>query len=442
MSTSDIEEALQLLARLCSDGGHASCDDSRRCTLGLRVWRGGTVGFDATEQVLRRGGDWPDPGWSTAALLTLVRRLVALEVESISDRKRVLLATSALARLAERGLGADVVLRTCLRRDLRWAAYVRIAAAWSARDGNAIDPGDPAAPLVDLLEEDPALRAAGSPTIADALSAISAGAVSQRVHEWVSTAAVTHVLGWKLTGFMKTDVVSDDSVLPAGEGATVWVFERLTKTYLDEWSRDSLEWELAYLTRPGSVRMRLGVHDRILEERYVALKDVLEEISSRLVGQGAAGEVVEGLTTGEVIGSVVQLIRIGRLQDAAALTSRAARQAPGDARLVVAHGFCLIPTDRIEAARILWKAKGESVLQRHPGFAVEIDLATLALLKGDLDEFEGLVRSIAQLENPHGWFWDPVQLLGGSAKLSYYKLDEWVRRANEAREIVRTATKV
>ncbi len=327
-------------------------------------------------------------------------------------------------------------MRTCRRRVLRRAAFLNVAIGWlEFQRGRGLDDDDPAGPLIRLLDDEESLQDQRSPTIDDVLSAVSAGAVAAKVDDWIDRAATAHLLGGRFTGFQVTDVVSDERVLPAGEGATVWVYDRLTKTYLDSWSRASLEWELAYAHKPVRVRQSLGDVGYVLHEREVPLRDVLDEISRRLLGDGAAGDPVDGMTAGEVIESVLQLIRIGSLSDARDLAPRASRRAPGNTMLVVAHGFCLMPIDAQEATRVLRRLRNVPSVRRLPGVAVEIDLATLALKRSDLNEFDHLVREVEAKGAIEGWFWDPVSLIWGEATVRHFELAEWLSRAAEARTL-------
>src|SRR5699024_8602775 len=123
--------------------------------------------YGAARHIFQEVSTWPDPSWSTPALLTLVRNLVSPEARaSRTERERVLLATSALARLGERGISVDAVMRTCRRRVLRRAAFLNVAIGWlEFQRGRGLDDDDPAGPLIRLLDDEESLQDQRSPTI-------------------------------------------------------------------------------------------------------------------------------------------------------------------------------------------------------------------------------------------------------------------------------------
>ena len=129
-------------------------------------------------------------------------------------------------------------------------------------------------------------------------------------YRWCETAAVSHVVDYRVSGYTETDVEQSNLVLQAGEEATVWVFDRLTVAYLNQWSASSLMWELVYLDNSRRVVERPGVPNSILNERHVSVVDIVSELSNRLLIRGVAGDVIEGLHRADETAALVDLATI------------------------------------------------------------------------------------------------------------------------------------
>lgn len=107
------------LAQMCGDNGHAYCDNTMSCSALHEAWHDdyeaelAAAKYDIHTVSARFQYEMPDDSWPTAALLSMVSDL-AQEPPWISPLHRLVRLTAALARLGERGLRADTVVRTCL----------------------------------------------------------------------------------------------------------------------------------------------------------------------------------------------------------------------------------------------------------------------------------------------------------------------------------------
>jgi len=139
-------------------------------------------------------------------------------------------------------------MRTCLGPALVRRIIVQISAFWTlAREGKADRSRlRTLEAWFVLLDNEPQLATQNSVPMPDVVVAALHGQTGKVAKEWVAHAAVTHLIGWRLDNYLRADVSDDDVILVAGSDSTRWVFDRFTETYLDEWRRTSLEWELVF----------------------------------------------------------------------------------------------------------------------------------------------------------------------------------------------------
>lgn len=213
-------------------------------------------------------------------------------------------------RLDERGLGADVVLETWIGERLIWHTLMELVLRYCEGESSLSGNGS-FTPWVDILgeelSEEEGVRAAG---LSQLILTTNGGPLKMLAYRWCETAAVSHVVDYRVSGYTETDVEQSNLVLQAGEEATVWVFDRLTVAYLNQWSASSLMWELVYLDNSRRVVERPGVPNSILNERHVSVVDIVSELSNRLLIRGVAGDVIEGLHRADETAALVDLATI------------------------------------------------------------------------------------------------------------------------------------
>jgi hypothetical protein len=161
--------------------------------------------------------------------------------------RRSIAVTSALARLAERGIPADEIMRTCLGPVLIRHILLHVAAMWLSVARGDLDPSDIPhhfEPWFVIFDKEPALKIGADLELSEVLVAAMNGLPIRAAKEWVREAAIAHLLDWRVDNFLHVKLSPDETVLPAGRDATQWIFDRFTKTSTDDWEKTSLEWEL------------------------------------------------------------------------------------------------------------------------------------------------------------------------------------------------------
>jgi hypothetical protein len=439
--TDRVTEALARFAVECAARDHAWCAGEDGCAEALAEHRATVAtdamaaSFDVSKELLVYGGAWPDQTWSTTALLKLVET-EAVEPPYRDPRRRILRVTTALARLGERGLPPDAVIRTCLGPTLIRQIIIHVASVWVlAREGRL--PREKLGMLeawLAALDGEPALGGVDEPTLPDAVAAAINGETARVAQRWLRSASMAHILGWRLDGYVETDLHEADLTLPAGAGATSWVVDRFTETYLDQWSRESLDWELVYLQDPRATAERVGVPLPLLEERPLTQRQVVDALSRRLSGAVGNDPVAQGLRTEEIVHAIVGLVRGDQLDAAHELAARAARNAPDNPHLCNVLAFCLIPTDRPSAHRALDRLDG--VRDPRAQGTAAMNRATLFLADGDADQAEQAMAAVP--DDGQIWCWDPVAMVRGEALLLGTTYADWRARASVALEQLRS----
>lgn len=139
---------------------------------------------------------------------------------------------------------------------------------------------------------------------------------------------------------------------PADELGT-WIWERFTKTRLDEWSTASLlkEWECIQ-TGELPISQRVWA-ERTTDEAEVA-HQALTKSSQRLSRR--TDSVEAGLDPSGFIAAAVQKLQAGRTRDAADIFAGLVELRPADGDALNNLGFCLIPLDLHKALEALQQA--------------------------------------------------------------------------------------
>lgn len=426
--TDVVGEALARYAAECAAEAHALCDHTEDCQRALAVHRAeaaeSAMPFDASQEVLRYGDRWPDERWSTPALLWLVKT-GALQPPHRDPLRRTMLVTTALARLGERGLPPDAVLRTCLGPALLRRIIIEAGAVWTlVRDGKVRR--DRLGRIEDwlrLLDAEPGLQDPGELTTSDVISAALRGNTIETARRWLNDAAVAHLLGWRLDGYQVTQVRTEDLALPAGAGATRWVVDRFTETYVERWARASLDWELVYLHEPERTATRVGLPLAMLRERQVARGQLLAALSRRLSGADADDPAAADFDTAEIVEAIVEKFRSGDARAAHDLAEMALRDAPDNPHLINALAFCLLPHDPARAAALL--ERSARAVDPRARAAAAANRVTLHLFAKDADSAELSLASVPDDGNQYVWCWDPGGIGQGEAQLTSMSFADW-----------------
>lgn len=169
----------------------------------------------------------------------------------------------------------------------------------------------------------------------------------ERLTPWISANSISDVLRWT----PPTDLDSPaEPIVDTVNKEYIWFVERFTKTYLSDWSDESLSLEYRYVLehwRPERLPSEL------LLEREVAPDNLCREISSRTVH----GRTTDPLAQLVLVERALEAIREQKRDVAAAIFTAARTLTPNDPSLANNLGFCLIPDNPVRAIQILAEAR-------------------------------------------------------------------------------------
>lgn len=430
-----VELALSQFADHCSELEHSQCGGSGACVQQLEEHRVRATRehharrFDLGRDTLGAVGE-PSESWSTGALVRTVHDLT-LTPPTRDWLRRSVFITSALARLGERGLPADAVVRTGLGKNLLRRIFVAAAGFWcAAREGEVDAEGVPAmlrgwVALLDGCEQLPRLA---QPSPIHVVAVALAGAPGDRAREWLRRAAVAHLISWRIDGYLEVERTPDEVVLRGGKDATRWVVDRFTQTYVDEWLTPSLHWELAFNHSPGDSASRAGVPLKVLSERIVTDSMLIEALQRRIDRPEGRDTLEGGLSADEAIAAIGAMLENGQLDAAQAMARRLHEAYPAAWEFAMAYAFARIPTAPREAAVIMQQLTLEAPTA--VGLRT-INLACCALFQNDPDRalhtIAALDPAVADAIMPEGaWLWDVEDVIAGRATARFVLVREWL----------------
>ncbi|TDL45038.1 hypothetical protein [Microbacterium oleivorans] len=428
---------LERLAGGCESGGHESCAQTLECRVALDEMIAArksvelAAKFDAGRERLGLQFEQPSETWTTTALLRTARDLL-LTPPTANPWWRSISITTALARLGERGLSADVIVRTGFARDLIKLIVRDAAMFWSAsglEDIDTVEIPDILAPWVALLQSEPSLVRHKNELPPHIASVALAGDVGAFAEQWIRNAAVGHIVSWRIENYLRVEREPRDLVLRGGKDLTLWVTERFTLTYLPEWRASSLQWEQTFIAHPDETARAAGVPLSLLQERKVTTDMVNNALRARLIER--VDEEFEQRELGDSsIAALAGLLEAGQHDIALRMAQKFHEAQPQAMHFAMAYAFCLIVIDpararsSLEAFQPSEASVGEMVR--------DVNLAACALIERDLDRARAHVAAIATEEEQAAWLWDPVSLVSGDPQVRYWPIGDWVRQFAEA----------
>ena len=428
---------LERLAEQCDSGGHQLCLQTFECRVALdgRVAAKSSsemaAKFDAGRERLKLQFEQPSEAWTTSALLRTARDLL-LTPPTSNPWWRSISITTALARLGERGLSADVVVRTGFARDLIKVIVRDAAMFWSASRleyVNEVEIPDVLAPWVALLQADTSLVVHKNelpPHIASVALARDLGGLAE---QWIRSAAIGHIVGWRVEDYLRVERAPRDVVLKGGKDVTLWVTERFTLTYLPEWHASSLQWEQMFIADPSETANSAGVPLQLLQERMVTTEMVNNALRAKLIDR--VDEEFEQRALGDSsIAALARLLEAGQYDTALHMAQKFHEALPQTMHFAMAYAFCLIIIDPARARSTL-ETFQPSVGSVNAAIR-EVNLAACALIERDLPSARKHVASITTETDDAAWFWDPVSLLSTDPHVRYCPIGEWLEQFAEA----------
>ena len=176
----------------------------------------------------------------------------------------------------------------------------------------------------------------------------------------------------------------------------LWIWERLTRTHLDEWSTSSLliEWKVSQGANHGT-----ECPPQVLAERRVQSADVSDLALGRISSASGRRAKPEGLNAESLTRSAVMHLRQGRWQAAADVFEGLVALRPADGDAWNNLGFCQLPGDRSLALRSLQQA---SMYERRDPLINTLNRAlALHLLGRDLDSLRISDTALAATNDEH-----------------------------------------
>ena len=421
------------LAETCEATGHTAAYHRLACDHALQALAAHVAAsrrahdFDAGKLALEQAEAMPAHSWSTAGLMRTVHDAL-LGQPRVRGLHRATVITMGLARLAERGFPADAFVRTCMRESILRRMTITLCAVWEEIQRGERKRADvpELATWLEILDEDAELRHIEDPLLTDVLARAHTSGLESRIEDWLADASLTHILGWRLSGYARVDVPPNERQLPGGRSATRWVFQRFTETYLDKWDPSSLQWEFAFSIAPDEVASRVGFPVHSLVERAVTQAMIASEICRRAMPDDDASSPL----LAPYMQAVGSLLEAGETVMALQVARRGLAANPNDPFLELCFVFCLIPHDPPAARRYLQQPRS-----CWDPFLVAADLASTHLMEGDLEK---ALTAVASCDGDTlAWLWTPASL-PHEPRVDYVPFRAW-KAALEDLSITRSA---
>jgi hypothetical protein len=428
LRSSEFEElsllAISRFADNCRENGHVLCTSPGACerTLESAIQR---VDFDSRARQFDLGSSTQPPAteppahtWSTAALLkVVVKQLFDEPAWSRTAHQRTVWLTSALARLGERGLPADAVVRTYFGPRIRRQIVFEVVGAWKAVAAGKIELNDIPPALRDwltLVSEDEVTD--------EFIYHCLTGPLSDAVEAWIQNGALAHIIGWR-HGAQIVDVAPEDRVVIGGLDATRWLIDRFTRTALDDWFRPSLDWELAYISDPRATARVVGVSPSMIAERPVSESMVTSAISRRTREPSFNDEVFGGMTRVDVMENVIALSLRDERSAALELIRKAVEVVPSDLEFEQALAFLQIPDSCLESERRFHAMRGRRGVREE---LLTASLAICAIRQGRTSEAVAALGELATSADSRPYLlWAPATLTDDEPELYRTSLADW-----------------
>lgn len=419
----------------CSRRGHPQCGDPRQCEASRYEAENAlqqdqaASRFDAGALLVQRQESMPSASWSTSELLNYVQNAL-LSQPNICPARRSISITTALARLGERDFNPDWVLRTLLGEELCRHIIITCAVVWNRIRLGELDVRD--VPelhgWLNHIEAD-----APSPYNPDTdlnrlITRSLGGATMEAGMAWIHSASASDIAAWRVVDYLESVPDESDMTTPGGPEAMRWAFERMTRTYPQDWSATSRDWELAYLDDPAGVARRSGFSLSILEERSTTLNQIKKASAAALLND--LGDVFPGVSRQRVIELVLRELESGRSNSARNIIAAAHAERPSDQSLMSAYAFCWLPVTPQRSRAMLEALTSTATMT--PSIRL-VNLVASHLVEGDARSAAALINTY-ECEGHDGsasaWLWEPHSLLerdpDNQPRIVHTPPDQWI----------------
>lgn len=365
-----------------TDHGYAcktQCRDIQRRLLRLGTEPRAASSFDAGMllQVSRSRSTTPGPDWHPVALLAVFAEVMeSFPFVTAGNLHRTIDGTQALGELALLGLDPHALLGAFANE---YALVLDVAISFEI--GPAAVAEQPA------YRDDWARLRQSMPAAREQKPGELDPEFHRAVGNWVRTGDPEWVVARRPPESLPTPASSREG--RGREAEYRWLIERLTKTYLDEWSVETLEREYRYLTRmwePSEVPTALV---DLRRESRAAVADAWAKKVTSSDGDPETIRVQEAFTR-----QAINLVQSDDTQSAVTLLRVACELHPDDWMLANNYGFCLIPLDPTTAIESLARARGAAPDGRTIPL-VEANDALAHIRAGNLQRAAEIVRATA-----------------------------------------------
>lgn len=434
ISSVDNVRAMLDLARTCAEQGHVTCANPASCMeflswarLELDAYQTAAQ-FELADQAI--GPEGPSAATSTAALFACVESSMLVEPWASHGLRRSIWATGALARLAERGIPADSIVRSHMAFALRRKIALHTAIAWSYSNREGTRQGIPYQALawLERFEQIVDMQASDAPaTFVDVLVAASTGKFRRVIDEWLRTTAVAHIIAWRISEPLAVEVPLDCMSCAGGTTATQWIFDRYTKPYLHEWQTESVSWELSFALEPIETARRSGVDIRWLNERPASVALAANTlVRQHTLWHDEPDLILSGVSESDVIEDILHLVNSREIRSAQEFATEVASRNPGSFALRRLFAFTLIPSEPARARRMFldYRDSAEEWLE-------QINLACCLIAENKLPAALDLLATVdsSDWDDRDGWLWTPESLVSNQPLVKGISAAEWLSGA-------------
>lgn len=406
---------LRAYTTACAETDHLVCQDPSACTqMAIELMETERTellasAYDARRIALESRGQLPDPNWLTSELIVGIEDLLRSQ-PNIDGPFRSIAITTGLARLAERGLPPDWLVREQIGPSLIRRIILTATSVWHRIFTGELE-----------REQVPELHGWLSSIDADApddyraehdhtrlIVKSLAGNTFERGSTWIKEASLSDIAAWRVHGYTCSPPEIDDMALPGGRAASHWIYERFSRTYHSDWSPESWAWEASLIEHPSATSNRAGIQLATLQER-VTTNSQLTRAASAFVLEDL-GEVLPGISRSELVELVAHHLDRGQHSEARALSLAAYSENPKDNDVRAIYAFSWLPLEPRRSREII----SETGNTKNMSSAVrDINLATSFLIEGNLDGARSTIAGISTIADGSdvpAWLWDPKSL--------------------------------
>lgn len=348
--------------------------------------------------------------------------------------KRTTSLTAALGLLADFGIKPDWFLRTVLAGPL--LRHIATMSALALNDiqqsrlrWNEIEAG--LHPWIRLLIDE----LQKYPKVDQGIESLVIFAVNKSdnhvTKRWVEQAAASHILGWKLTGYLESPPDTQD--LTQGHSLTAgnWIIDRFMKTYCTDWSSSSRELEFLYISNKSAVSNIAQLPEWILDQRAVSA------LSLRASGLSCHStrmpKVLGGMHKQEYFEKIITFLLQGELEHAFHLARTAKFANPLDRDIRSSLAFCAIPFDPSLAISELQDVPESDFAERHVSssnlICAYVSAGQYSRARRLLTELRSQLAASPDEPEPSAWLWQPAALSRGEHVIVCCTPSVWAEKA-------------